>query len=338
MTQGVRVCGGGCWIWVAAPALMIVSLVGVGPAAAQEGPMAPAPPVQAQPQTQKPAAPAENSAPAAAPDPNAAPPAGDAAAANKNDSGTANTSPATSPDVVPASDNGTAAPGSESAAAKPAAASAKITVPGGTHIPMVLHNAVSTRSARPGDPVYFETVFPVMIDGKVVIPAGSYVSGEITESKRPGRVKGRGELMMKLTTLILPNAYMVNLNAIPGNAGTGGGETTDNEGKIVGASNKGSDIGTIAKTAGAGAGIGGLATQSAKGVGIGAGVGAAVGLAAVLLTRGPEAELPRGSTVEAVISRSIVLDADKVQFTGPGQASALAGPPNREPVRSANPF
>ena len=203
---------------------------------------------------------------------------------------------------------------------------------------MVLHNAVSTRSARPGDPVYFETVFPVMIDGKVVIPAGSYVSGEITESKRPRRVKGRGELMMKLTTLILPNAYMVNLNAIPGNAGTGGGETTDNEGKIVGASNKGSDIGTIAKTAGAGAGIGGLATQSAKGVGIGAGVGAAVGLAAVLLTRGPEAELPRGSTVEAVISRSIVLDADKVQFTGPGQASALAGPPNREPVRSANPF
>src|ERR1700677_3666388 len=46
----------------------------------------------------------------------------------------------------------------------------------------------------------------------------------------------------------------------------------------------------------------------------------------------------RGWTVEAVISRSIVLDADKVQFTGPGQASALAGPPNREPVRSANPF
>src|ERR1700721_626256 len=118
MTQGVRVCGGGCWIWVAAPAFMIVSLLGVGPAAAQEGPMAPAPPVQPQPQTQKPAAPAENSAPAAAPDPNAAPPAGDAAAANKNDRGTANTSPATSPDAAPASDNGTAAPGSESAAAK----------------------------------------------------------------------------------------------------------------------------------------------------------------------------------------------------------------------------
>src|ERR1700685_1531765 len=52
MIQGVRVCGGGCWIWLAAPALMIVSLVGGGPAAAQEGPMTPAPPVAPQPQPQ----------------------------------------------------------------------------------------------------------------------------------------------------------------------------------------------------------------------------------------------------------------------------------------------
>ena len=79
-----------------------------------------------------------------------------------------------------------------------------IEVPGGTHIPLVLHNAISTRSARPGDPVYFETLFPVMIDGHVVIPAGSYISGEVTDAKRAGRVKGRAELGIKLTTMILP--------------------------------------------------------------------------------------------------------------------------------------
>src|SRR5271155_1114318 len=233
------------------------------------------------------------------------------------------------------------APASAPVPATPASASSKpatINVPGGTHIPLVLHNAVSTRSARPGDPVYFETLFPVMIDGKVVIPAGSYVSGEVTESKRPGRVKGRGELMIKLTTMILPNAYMVNLNAVPGGVGTGGNETTDSEGKIVGDSEKGHDIGTIAKTTAAGAGIGGVATRTGSGVGIGAAAGAAVGLAAVLLTRGPDAEMPRGSTVEAVIDRSLYLDADKVQFTGPGQASSLAGPSNREPVRNKDPF
>ncbi len=283
------------------------------PAAAQDaGPMPPAPASQDAPAAQKPQAPVPPDTPEQAP----APPA------------------AVVPSSAPAS-----GPAKPADAAPPANKTiAKIQVPSGTHIPLVLHNSISTRSARPGDPVYFETLFPIMIDGKVVIPAGSYVSGEVTESKRPGRVKGRGELMIKLTTLILPNAYMVNLNAVPGNAGTGGNETTDSEGRIIGDSEKGHDVGTIAKTTAAGAGIGGVATQSGRGVGIGAAAGAAAGLAAVLLTRGPDAEMPRGSTVEAVIDRSIYLDADKVQFTGPGQASALAGPPNREPVRNRDPF
>src|ERR1700678_2642578 len=307
-----RIVGRGVRSSAGAGLFLFVCLAAVGSAAAQDGPMAPVQPVQ--PQAQK--SQTQN-------------PQSQAGAQPAGTDSNATASGGATPDA-PA--NGTPA------AAIPNPVVAKIVVPSGTHIPLVLHNAISTRSARPGDPVFFETLCPVMIEGKVVIPAGSYMSGEITESKRPGRVKGRGELMMKLTTLILPNAYMVNLNAVPSNAGTGGNETTDNEGKIVADSNKGSDIGTIAKTTGAGAGIGGLATQSAKGVGIGAGIGAAGGLAAILLTRGPQAELPRGSTVEEVIGRSILLDADKVQFTGPGQASALAGPPNREPARSSSPF
>jgi hypothetical protein len=214
----------------------------------------------------------------------------------------------------------------------------KIELPSGTHIPLVLHNAISTRSAQPGDTVYFETSFPVMLNGKVVIPAGSWVSGEVTESKRPGRVKGRAELMLRLKTLILPNAYMVSLAAAPGNAGTGGNETTDSEGRVKGDTDKASDAGTIAKTTAAGAGIGAVAAQSAKGAGIGLGVGAAVGLATVLMTRGPEAELPRGTTLDAILDHPVMLDADKVQFTNPGQASALPGPPNREPVRNKSPF
>lgn len=214
-----------------------------------------------------------------------------------------------------------------------------VEVVAGTHIPLVLHNAISTKSARKGDPVYFETLFPVMVDGHVAIPAGSYVSGEVTEMKRPGRVKGRAELNIKLTTMILPNTYMVNLNASPGGgAGTGGGESMNGEGKIIGDSDKASDIGTVVKTTAAGAGIGAIASRSAGGAGIGAGIGAAAGLAAVLLSRGPEAELPRGSTLEAIIDRPIYLEADKVQFTSPGQSSTLAGPPNREPVRQKVPF
>ena len=236
--------------------------------------------------------------------------------------------PSQSSATPPSAPAPSATPSTAPALQKPA----KIEVPIGTHLPMVLHNGISTRSAQPGDPVYLETLFPIMVDGKVVIPAGSYVSGEVTESKRPGRVKGRGEIMLRLNTMILPNGYQVDLNAEPRNADTGGNESTDAEGKIKGDSSKGSDAATIAGTTLGGAGLGGI-VGGAKGAGIGAGIGGAAGLAAVLLSRGPEAELPRGTTLEAVLNRPIFLEADRVQFTGPGQASTLAGPPNREPVR-----
>ena len=230
----------------------------------------------------------------------------------------------------------------ENPPASTTAAASKIQVPTGTHLPLVLHNAISTRSAKPGDPVYFETNFPVMVDGKVAIPAGSYVSGEVTESKRAGKVKGRAQLAVRLTTMILPNGYEVNLAASPSNAGTGGGETTNGEGTIVGDSDKASDAGTVIRSTeagtGIGAGVGAASGHIGEGVGIGAAAGAAAGLAAVLFTRGPDAELPRGSTLEAVLDRPILLDADKVQFATPGTSTAISGPPNREPVRQKIPF
>ena len=87
-----------------------------------------------------------------------------------------------------------------------------------------------------------------------------------------------------------------------------------------------------------GAGIGGIASRSAGGAGIGAAAGAAVGLMTVLLTRGPELELPRGTTLDVVIDRAVLLDASFITFTDPGHSSTLPGPANREPTRSRSPF
>ncbi len=230
-----------------------------------------------------------------------------------------------------------------SQAAVPATPAAKarpetLTVPLGTRLPLILHNAVTTRNAKPGDPVYLETLFPIVIQNRILIPAGSYVQGEITEAKRPGKVKGTGEIRMRLNTMILPNGYTVDFNAVPTNAGTGGNEATDPEGNIHGDTDKGTDVGTVVKTTGVGAGIGAIAGQSAKGAGIGAGAGAAVGLATVLLTRGPELELPRGTTVDVILDRAVYLDASRINFTDPGHSSTMPGPENREPTRSRSPF
>jgi hypothetical protein len=241
----------------------------------------------------------------------------------------------TPPAQPPAAQAAPVSPVSDSA---PKASPARYVVPSGTRLPLILHNAVTTRNAKPCDPVYLETLFPVVIDNRILIPAGSYVQGEIQEARRPGRVKGTGEIRLRLNSMILPNGYAVDFNAVPTNAGTGGNEATDSEGKIHGDTDKADDVGTILKSTGIGAGVGGIATQSAKGAGIGAGAGAAVGLAAVLLTRGPELELPRGTTVDVVLDRTVYLDASRVNFTDPGRASALPGPPSREPTRSRSPF
>jgi type IV secretion system protein VirB10 len=231
-----------------------------------------------------------------------------------------------------------APPQNAPASAPAVAAPAQLVVPIGTKLPLVLNNAVTTRNAHPGDPVYFETVFPVVLNDRIVVPAGSYVQGEILEAKRPGRVKGKGEMRLRLTTMILPNGYTVKFDAVPTNAGTGGNEATDKEGEIHGDTDKASDAGTVIKTTAVGAGIGAIAGRSAGGAGIGAGVGAATGLVAVLLTRGPELELPRGTSMDIVLDRPLYLDASKITFTDPGHASTLPGPASREPVRNRSPL
>jgi len=218
------------------------------------------------------------------------------------------------------------------AAPQEAGASERITVPSGTRVGVVLQNGISTRSAKPGDSIYLQTSFPITQNNRIVIPVGSYLRGELLESKRPGKVKGKGEFRLRLDTLILPNGYTVSLNAAPRSADSGGKETMDSEGKVTGGDGKGKDVGTVAQTTAAGAGIGAIA-HGVKGLGIGAGIGAAAGLAAVLLTRGPEAELPRGSTLDVVLEHDLFLDSSQVQFNNLGQFQPVI----QSPVRPQQP-
>ena len=205
----------------------------------------------------------------------------------------------------------------------------RLTVPAGTRVAVVLENGISTRSARAGDSLYFHTSFPVTQKNRIVIPVGSYIRGSLLDSKRPGRIKGKGEFRLRLESLILPNGYTVDLLAAPRSADTGGRETTDSEGKVTAPGGKGKDVGTIASTTVTGAGIGAIA-GGGKGAGIGAGIGGLAGLAAVLLTRGPEAQLPRGSTLDIVLERDLNLDSSMLDFKDTGRAQPITPPFGRQ--------
>jgi hypothetical protein len=188
-----------------------------------------------------------------------------------------------------------------------------VTVPAGTKVLLVLKNSISSKNAKKGDGVYLESSFPITQDGLIVIPAGTFVQGVIDEVKRPGRVKGRGEILMHFTSLVYPNGYSVTLpsSGVESTDSSDSQTVADKEGTVKGGGSKGRDAATVATTTATGAGIG-AAAGGWKGAGIGSGIGVAAGLGAVLLTRGEEVRLYQGTTIEMVLNRPLKLDATRI--------------------------
>ncbi len=202
-------------------------------------------------------------------------------------------------------------------------------VEAGTHILLNMINSVSTKQAAVGDRIYLETAFPVLSGNRIIIPQGSWVTGTITEVKRPGKVKGRGYLQVRFDSLTLPNGVSKNFRSDLGAIDPRSDETLQREGsKVQSAGGKKGDTGTIigASTAGTviGAGAGGAAGHAGMGGAIGAGAGAAAGLLGVLMTRGPEAVLSKGSTVEMVLDRTITFEAADLDLSGAPPRATLS--------------
>ena len=187
-----------------------------------------------------------------------------------------------------------------------------LTIPAGTRVPLSLKQAISTKTAREGDPVYAETAFPFVVNDRVVIPAGTYIQGKITHARRGGHVKGRAEILIHFTSMIYPSGYTVMLGGSVEN--TPGAERTsmkDSEGTIRQDSDVGKKVGTVAKGAGTGAVIGGV-SGGGKGAGIGAGVGGVAGLAIGMLSRGADVRLEPGTSIEMEIQREVTVDPSRI--------------------------
>jgi hypothetical protein len=123
-------------------------------------------------------------------------------------------------------------------------------------------------------------------------------------------VKGRAELSIRIESFTLPSGKTIRVSPHLSSVDSEGTEqkvgTKENE--IQQGGTKGQDAEKVAVRGGEGAAIGGIADRSWTGAGIGAGAGGAVGLATVLLTRGREVDLRRGSTLDVVFDRAIPID------------------------------
>lgn len=205
-----------------------------------------------------------------------------------------------------------------------------LTIPAGAQIPLRLTQAISTKTAREGDPVYASTSFPFVINDRVLVPVGTYVQGRISSVKRGGRVHGRAEVLMHFTSLIYPNGYTVMLpGSVQNVPGAGTNSVKGQEGTIQSDSQTGQKVGTAATTAATGAAIGGI-SHGWQGAGIGAGIGAAAGTAIGMLTRGHDVTLEAGTGVNMVIQRPINVDATRISGVSSNRSFQLHRFPRTE--------
>ena len=157
----------------------------------------------------------------------------------------------------------------------------EITLPAGTLLQLRLGTTVSSRTSSVEDPVQATVRSAVVRSGMTIIPAGTPVSGYVTEARRSGRVKGRARVGVRFNAVrVNGTLYNMRTSAIARQA-----EGTKKE-----------DAAKIGIGAGAGA-ITGAIVDGKKGAAIGTAIGAAGGTGVVLATRGDEVSLGRGAAV-----------------------------------------
>ena len=136
-----------------------------------------------------------------------------------------------------------------------------VVVPAGTVLTIRLGQALGSKTSQVGTPFTGSVATPISIDGKMVIPAGSDITGTVREAKKAGRFKGAAVLSLQVDSIVV-NGHQYNVETESfDQTSTGKGKRT--AGMVVGGT-------------GAGAAIGGIA-GGGKGAAIGALVGAAAG-------------------------------------------------------------
>jgi len=194
----------------------------------------------------------------------------------------------------------------------PSSAPSTLTIPAGTRVMMVLKSPLHTTSGTAGSGIYLETLFPVIADNQVVVPAHTFVEGVVEGTRRPGHFHRTSEFRFRFTNFVFASNYVAPiqgvLQSIPGATNL---RTHDKEGTLQ-------TVDQIEKvvTPTAASAVGGAIIGAEHGFGIGkftgGGLGSALGLGAVLLRRGDKISLRQGTYVEMILQAPLILEQSQV--------------------------
>ncbi len=167
----------------------------------------------------------------------------------------------------------------------------EVTIPAGTSLPLTMTSTISSASAQVEAPVSARLTNAVVINGDTAIPAGSTVSGTVTDVERSGRVEGRAHIAFTFNQARI-NGEREDLKTNPLTFEANATKTKDAEKVGIGA------VG--------GAVLGGI-LGGKKGAGKGAIAGGAAGTGVVLATRGEEVTVNEGTNVTATLAQPLTI-------------------------------
>ncbi|CAN5685605.1 hypothetical protein BH18ACI5_BH18ACI5_28790 [soil metagenome] len=169
----------------------------------------------------------------------------------------------------------------------------EVTIPQGTTLPLELRTSVSSDGSNIEDAVRAKLTRAITIDGVTALPAGTSVTGHVSEVARSAKVKGRARVAFRFTQVDPPGpdeSASIRTSTVAREAE---GTRKQDAAKIGGGAVGGAIIGGIL-------GGGGGAAK-------GAAIGCAGGTGVVLATRGKEVRLAVGTPVSVTLSAPLTL-------------------------------
>jgi len=169
-----------------------------------------------------------------------------------------------------------------------------VTVPASTGIEVEFLAGLSSEEALIGDAVETLVVNDLMQDGRVAIPAGSIVAGQVTEVQPAKKIGGRARLLLDFDTLRLRSGEELAIRSSI---------------EFVGKKQTGKDAATIGGSAAGGAILGRVlgGDDKDKGTVLGAVVGAAIGTAVAAKNKTDPVSIEAGEITELLLYEPVAL-------------------------------
>src|ERR1019366_621600 len=173
----------------------------------------------------------------------------------------------------------------------PAPVAHNITLPAGTAIPVRITQTLDSATTQTGDKFTGAVASDIVVDGLVVLPQGTPVTGHVDEAKDAAHYKGSASLTLSLTSISRKGERIQVATEAYTKQGEGRGKNTPE--KVGG----GAAVGAI---------LGGI-FGGGKGAAIGAAAGGGVGAGANTVTRGQQVQIPSETVVRFKLSDAIMV-------------------------------